>query len=540
MARTEAGIDTQWQNAVAVLDNHLTQQTIVADILTYENSIDSDFGTAQYAGVRGFRALAAGAIGSPLDTISPIVVAYNHHVVDSPEREVQAAFDRVYQFWVDNTKKVQSRGFVFGTPPVFTGTGTGLLERLVVDENGFPLEAQFPGDTKTVTIISDEQTGAVKHEEVLEFKALARSVDVLAVAGSGALRTFRAFSSNQSDLKNPTFSQFSWTTAPVVGTPAVGVSGDTLTGWTLADPTLAELDIDLTIKDVQGDTTPTSIRFTGNNTLTQLFSEAPVKLNVNTPYRPGVWVYRESSADGTLTLTNGGISQAFTVTSLSNAAWNWVAFDLDKDLWPVNFNATNASFIMAWTGRTTGSIVLDEVGYWQMLSIDGSWWVASGGVTKFLLDDTLAVTDSVPSDSKMQNWNWRTLARYLPSALAAPGTTTTAALAGSGAGNVDDGTHSWKITFLDAQSVESGGSAKSNVLTVVDKSTDGQVSLTSIPTGAANVTSRKIYRTVAGDTGVYKLVGTISDNVTTTFTDNIADSGLGATIPAGITVADPS
>lgn len=106
----------------------------------------------------------------------------------------------------------------------------------------------------------------------------------------------------------------------------------------------------------------------------------------------------------------------------------------------------------------------------------------------------------------------------------------TGALAGAGAGDVDDGTHSYKITFVDADGETEGG-ATSNVVTVADKSTDGKVSLTSIPTGSGSVTSRKIYRTIAGDTGNYKLVATLADNVTTIYTDNTADAGLGADIP---------
>jgi hypothetical protein len=45
------------------------------------------------------------------------------------------------------------------------------------------------------------------------------------------------------------------------------------------------------------------------------------------------------------------------------------------------------------------------------------------------------------------------------------------------------------------------------------------------------VTARKVYRSTAGSTTVRKLVTTINDNVTTTFTDNVADGSLGANAP---------
>jgi uncharacterized protein len=105
------------------------------------------------------------------------------------------------------------------------------------------------------------------------------------------------------------------------------------------------------------------------------------------------------------------------------------------------------------------------------------------------------------------------------------------ALAGAGPGNVDDGTHSYRITFVHAFGETALGAA-STVVDVLDQATDGQVAISAIPTGPAGVSARKIYRTAAGDTGDYKLVGTLADNTTTVFTDDVGDAGLGAALPA--------
>jgi len=106
----------------------------------------------------------------------------------------------------------------------------------------------------------------------------------------------------------------------------------------------------------------------------------------------------------------------------------------------------------------------------------------------------------------------------------APGACT-AALAGV-AGNVDNGTHTYRVTFRNSAGETILGTA-SNTITVANKTVDGQVSLTGIPTGAAKdaITSRRIYRTKAGGTA-YFLVATIANNTDTTYTDNIADSAL--------------
>ena len=64
--------------------------------------------------------------------------------------------------------------------------------------------------------------------------------------------------------------------------------------------------------------------------------------------------------------------------------------------------------------------------------------------------------------------------------------------------------------------------------------TANQVALSAIPIGGASVTSRKVYRTVAGGAQL-KLLATIADNTTTTYTDSTADASLGANTPSSDT-----
>ncbi len=72
------------------------------------------------------------------------------------------------------------------------------------------------------------------------------------------------------------------------------------------------------------------------------------------------------------------------------------------------------------------------------------------------------------------------------------------------------------------------------------------VLVSGIPTGPTGTVYRVLGRTVSGGSGTYYLLTTITDNVTTTYVDNTADSGLGAalsttnttggvaTLPAGV------
>ena len=108
---------------------------------------------------------------------------------------------------------------------------------------------------------------------------------------------------------------------------------------------------------------------------------------------------------------------------------------------------------------------------------------------------------------------------------------------GSGAGNVDNGAHRYRITFVAADGETQGGDISSAV-TVADKTATGKVELTAIPLGGSLVTSRKIYRTAAGGS-IYYLLATIANNTATAYTDNIADASLGAAAPSANTTSDP-
>lgn len=105
-----------------------------------------------------------------------------------------------------------------------------------------------------------------------------------------------------------------------------------------------------------------------------------------------------------------------------------------------------------------------------------------------------------------------TVPRMRPMGCQAPATTLTAAV--GAAGSVPAGSYTYKVTFLYYGSEESNGSAAS---TAVVPGVASQINLTAIPIGGYGVTARKIYRSSGAD---WLLVGTLSNNTATTFTDN--------------------
>ena len=111
------------------------------------------------------------------------------------------------------------------------------------------------------------------------------------------------------------------------------------------------------------------------------------------------------------------------------------------------------------------------------------------------------------------------------------------ALAGLGAGNVYNCAHRYLATFTTATGETQAG-IPSAVVTVADKTLNGQVVVSGIPLGGSSVTGRKIYRTQAnGSTYLYH--STLANNTATSLTDNVADAALGAGAPAVNTTGDP-
>ena len=111
--------------------------------------------------------------------------------------------------------------------------------------------------------------------------------------------------------------------------------------------------------------------------------------------------------------------------------------------------------------------------------------------------------------------------------LSNPGTPQVGLVATPTAGNVDNGPHRYAIVFVSAAG-DSPINSQTAIVTVVDKTVNGQVRLINIPIGPAGTTSRKVCRTSAYGL-TYKLQSTIADNTTTVLTDNTADASLTGT-----------
>ncbi len=415
------------KKATALVENHLAQQTVPTDFDTLLAIVESDFGADIANGAQAFLAQAGSTILSARELFTAVLASYCHHEIGVPERDAARCLDRMYTHFIANSYTVKSRAFTFGAIAAAGGnTGTGTIRRLTKDENNLDLENAH-ADVKTFRCIGTAQmAGADKHEEVFEFRGTNAPSSILALKsastiGSGIVARggeVRAVSSRDSLALNPSFSNYSWTTAPTAGSPQAGVAGDTLTNWTVTDITKVTLDIDSTYRNPLG-STATKATLTGNVTLTQTFETAGISLDPNTPYYREI-AYKINSGDpGVLQLDVGSESINVDLSTVGDTNWHVLTPTMDQKLWPAQFDQADADINIQLSSYVSGSVDIDELIIVPMLPIDGLFYTIlsmgdGASLAKFALDDEFTFTDTIATDSKIQKMLWILFGRYLP------------------------------------------------------------------------------------------------------------------------------
>lgn len=109
--------------------------------------------------------------------------------------------------------------------------------------------------------------------------------------------------------------------------------------------------------------------------------------------------------------------------------------------------------------------------------------------------------------------------------------TLTPTLAGAGAGNVPNGTVSYKFTYWDGASLETLPSTETPSVTVVDNTVNGKVTVALPVTCYSLLPYIKIYRKDSTTSGAFKLAGNDGWSCKDNWLDNVASASLGANAP---------
>lgn len=374
-------------------------------------SLESDWSGVTLANLDAMRQNFAAILLNAAGLMAPGLLTYGKFLA-IPEQNIQLILDKLYQHFIDNSLSVNSRGFTFGSPAADVGNvGTGVIRRLNVDENNFPIEAQHV-EAKRAKCVLDESSGASPHEEVFQFEGAFGGKDALEFeSGSGAIRRIQALSARQSLLLNPSFSDFS-------GTAALPTD---ITNWTSSTAVIGD-GTDYTIESAagsfyrgyEGDPGPRALNIKLTRTLSQTLALRGTDLDPDVPYLLQVAYNRQvGGATGDLVIEMG--NKTTTVALAAQAGWNLalVPSAVGTNCWLRNFNEADIDVKITFT-RTAGALLVDDVLLVPATGFDGSWYWVIGGATKFALDDLFTWTDTA-TEAKIQRWLWRGYARYLPS-----------------------------------------------------------------------------------------------------------------------------
>ncbi len=392
-------------NSSGSLSNYIARES------TALAAVQGDYSRQSLLELAGFRALLASAIDNSLGRrqIDPLLRNYAKVLGNIPEQDGPGILRRLYLNFISGSKLVKSRNLSFGSVSAGSNLGSGTIRRLTVDAYGYDIESCHM-EAKRAECISDENTGADLHEENFLIRGATPQPDQLLVSGSGLLAELSALSSRKSFITNPSFSLFTGSITSLTE----------LSGWTVGSA-LSNLNLD-EVNYYRGaggtsDPTPRALKFLANESVSQNFEINNTKLDPDVPVYMQVAYNRSvGSADGRLTLQVGNVTVDVVLSSQSG--WNLLVMTLDKKLYPRYFASLNEPVVkLTWSGRTTGTLLVDDLVLAPMTMLDGTWYAVVGGATPFIGNnrDSFTWTDALAgTDSIIQQWFWKLYGGYLP------------------------------------------------------------------------------------------------------------------------------
>jgi len=305
-----------------------------------------------------------------------------------------AMLEAVRQYMVDNNEHIRARGMTLGTPSA-GGVGDGILDRVTVDKDGFPLDCTG-AEAKTATCKKDATSGARKGEELWTFEGAAAADDNLEWRGSSLLvqgvRTAHpasgkilrnaSFDTHDASADNTapssTTSMSAWVLSAAASFKHRSAAGYYFATYPGAPETLWGLEI------------------VASGTATQNVNDenAGAVFSQVAPYWVGIRWKRLASATGTLKLKLGSQEVTVDVSTGANGTWNLLKLPLDKNLYFQNFNEAALDLVITMDTLAVGTVVVDHLIVQEMVDVDGTFYLPVGGDDPFLVDDEFTWTDA--------------------------------------------------------------------------------------------------------------------------------------------------
>ena len=424
---------TQWSDHVARVDSAEVEINGTYDALEItcvgnfeaESSLVSAIASAMASDRAAYASMLAG--GSLRGWGDPLLFEIAK-VINSPEVTPEAIWLDLYDHMHDNTLTCNDPEDTWASVGTVTGTGTGTLVRITLDEQGYKMNGWMP-DAYRLECTADARQQGISHEEIFRFTGTDAAPDNGKRTGTGIDETLRCLSERDSEryIQNPGFEVFTGI-APTASTPTVLTTTTQLTGWTASVAANVSATIDYLYRTPPGSTLSYAAQMTDNVALTQdLVAVNGTQIDPDVPYLVRFHIYRESSCDGTLTLALGGVNRAVTMTGLNSGAWNVVDLvaTAGANNWPINFNANGLSLSATLASRTTGTLIIDAIIMGPFTQVGGGsgtgrgsmghWLAQTGGATPHIKGDYYSWTDSHNTRGKVAFWQALAGYGYLPS-----------------------------------------------------------------------------------------------------------------------------
>jgi len=325
-----------------------------------------------------------------------------------PESDPSKIIDRIYDYFVDTGRRIQSRGLSVGAvsnaPASGSNSGNGELYLRSTMSTGDPCDNLWP-ETVLFRCEADEHSGATEHRERFSIEGDPAHPDGLTVAGSGAKGSTTCMTPSDSLALNSSFTSFSGAAA----TP-------TFANWTATGGTSnVDAETSITYRDSTGESTPVSVKFNANETLTQAFSVRNITLRTNTPYIMHLAYKATSGATGNIGVTIGNNS-TWTQAFDGGVSTSWKAFT--QSLYFRNLNKEDPTITIAVSSLSGGQVYIDDFIFAPMSQFNNLYYALIGGETPFLKGDGKAYTISETAiDTRkglVNEWLWKAYNKYLP------------------------------------------------------------------------------------------------------------------------------
>lgn len=397
---------TELQNAIKLLDDLDTSAMsgFATNYDTILNNLSGEYSDSLINSINIIRGSLAETVTQSVvrGVLSPALENFML-AINEPVGGFEDNADRLIEYMQDNAETFNAAQHTHGSPTAVSGnTGTGLVYRLALSKYGHELQAVH-AETKTFECIIDQTTGN-EYQEVFRVSGQRRLRDDIEIQGSGIdtnLTVSNADNSTQIIL-NPTFTVGSGT--PAAGSPITPSSTTDISNWTLTTAANARLDADTVFRGSPSRTTPVSLRFTDNNTITQSIKTRAPSLDPDVPILIEYALYRESNCDGNFISTMGLSALATSMSGLSNGAWTVKAHALDSSRYLDQFNTTDAAFSFQLSSRTTGSVYIAAPIVVPFTFVDGEWWAITPGQTSFLRGDKFTAATTYGTRAKIIYW----------------------------------------------------------------------------------------------------------------------------------------